>query len=298
MSDFTVSFRLLTAVPTGGTFAIAYPSGTNRGTFARGTRHSMYAIQNEYRSPAGIGVVLGATAATVTYRGATTLPAGTEVFFQFDVGAVSFREGFDVGVPLNTGIAYPMFLDLGNPIAGSANSILLSAAVTAAAPVLEGSFTGAAAVGGRVTLDVPRNVVAAWTTVAVLTVDGFDVYGRPMREVSASGTSFAGVKAFSRVTRVAFNANVTGATVGTGNALGLPIRLVGAGHVLRELQDGAVPTAGTIVPGLVHSTPSAGNTADVRGTYTPNATPNGTIAFGIIIAASDPSDFGNPQFAG
>lgn len=289
----TVRLVLASPVANGGTFTVNYPPGTNRGDFVRGVKHRMSALQNLYVAPEGLGAALGASSATVTYRGATTLPAGTEVWFEFDTGAASFREGPDSGLPPRTEVLHPVLVNLGNPVAGAANSISTTQAVAAA--TVTGALLNGTTAG---TLDVPRNVVAAWTGTAVLTVQGFDEYGMPMRESSASGTSFTGVKAFARVTRVTVSADVTGLTVGTGNVLGLPIRLIGSAHVIRESQDNAAPTAGTVVAGLAPATVSTATTADVRGTYTPNATPNGTIAYALLIATPDPKDRGNPQFAG
>lgn len=284
------------AVPTAGTFVVGYPTGFSRASFVRGTKHRMTALGTLMLAPASFTVALNAASATVTYNGATTLPAGTEIWFEFDTGAASFRDGPDAYRSPQTVPAFPVVIDLGNPVAASANAILLSAAITAAAPVT--TFTGAAAVAGAVTLDVPRNVVAAWTTTAVMTVDGFDIYGQPMRESSASGTSMTGAKAFSRITRVAVSANVTGCTVGTGTVLGLPIRLLNAANVVRETLDNATATAGTLVAGLAAGTVSTATTADVRGTYVPNSAPDGSRCYALYCLLTDPADYGNPQFAG
>ena len=186
-------------------------------------------------------------------------------------------------------------ISLGSPAAAASNNVCTSQAITAAAG---GTLNGALVSGGVATFDVPRNVVAAWTTSAVLTVTGTDVYGNVLKESSASGTSFTGKKAFKTVTSIAVSADVTGATVGTGTVLGLPVYLPSAGLVLRELEDGATATAGTIVGGLSPATVSTATTADVRGTYAPNSSPDGVKAFDLVAALTDFSFTGNPQYAG
>jgi hypothetical protein len=300
MSYKTVTLVLAAQVAPAGTFTVAYPPGTTKGTFARGTRHRMVALQNEYVSPTDFTVSLGATSATVTYNGATTLPAGTTVFFELDAGGPAGYRATPaaVGLPRRAEPLTVVTVDLGNPIAGSANGILTSTSINAATPIT--TFTGALAVNGAVTLDVPRNVVAAWTGTAVMTVTGFDEYGALVVESSASGTSFTGKKAFSRITRVAVSANVTACTVGTGNVLGLPMRLPGTAlaYVLKELEDNAVASPGTVVGGLAQGTKSTATTADVRGTYAPASTPDGNKTFALVVAVPDPNDRGNPQFAG
>jgi hypothetical protein len=65
------------------------------------------------------------------------------------------------------------------------------------------------------------------------------------------------------------------------------------GAVLGELQDGAKATAGTIVAGV--SSVATATTGDVRGTYTPNATPDASKAFQLIVALADPFDMGVSQ---
>jgi hypothetical protein len=106
-----------------------------------------------------------------------------------------------------------------------------------------------------------------------------------MSEVSASGTSFTGAKAFAKVSSITFNASVTGATAGTGVVLGLPVFLPYTGAVLKELQDGATATAGTVTAGVV--TAATTTTGDVRGTYSPNSAPNGSRTYELYVGLTD-----------
>jgi hypothetical protein len=284
------SFQTVLAAPlaTGGTLTVGYPPGTSRTTFLHGVQHALFAIGGRYFSPSSITVALNAASAVITYNGATTIPAGTTVTVQLDAGG-EYPNWAPNALDRRVKAAEPLRIDLGNPVAGAANAICLSQGVTAGVDALLNGATAG-------NLDVPRNVVAAWTTTAIATVEGFDEYGVAMTESSASGTSMTGVKAFARVTRVRFSANVTGATVGTGNVLGLPVFVPGTASLIRESQDLAAPTAGTLVGGLSAATRSTATTADVRGTYAPNATPNGTISYALLVLLEDPTHRGNPQF--
>lgn len=182
---------------------------------------------------------------------------------------------------------------LGAPAAADADGVCASQAGTAATAM---TINGALASGGVATFDKPRNVVAAWTNTATITITGTDEYGNVLVETSASGTSHTGKKAFKTITSVVPSANITGATVGTGVVLGLPVFLGGAGYILKEIMDGAAATAGTTVAGVT-ATASA-TTGDVRGTYSPNSAPNGTRIYELILALESFTFRGVAQYAG
>lgn len=289
-ADTTVS----AAVAQNGTFTVSYPAGTNSGTYFGSITHQMWVAghQKLYTSPAGFTLAFGASNITVTYKGTTPIPANTRVSLQLDLlGSDTKVVDFHPGSALRSIGFATMMVNLGAPVAGASNSIATSQALlaaTAAGATLNGTTAGV--------LDVPRNVVAAWTGTAVLTVTGIDEYGNTVVESSASGTSFTGKKAFAKVTKVVVSADVTGLTVGTGNVLGLPFALRGTGYVIKEFQDGAAPTAGTVVA-AVTSTATA-TTGDVRGTYTPDATPDASKNFQLLVLSDKPSDLGVSQFAG
>lgn len=238
---------------------------------------------------------LGMAVLTVTNSGTSTWPAGTNFIFQFDESGIA-----NIVTRNNVRLYEPVCLalvDLGSPIAGAANSIATSQAITLVGA--GATINGALAASGVADLGLTgRNVVAAWTGTAVMTVTGKDIFGNTLVESSASGTSFTGKKAFKTVTSVKVSADVTGATVGTGNVLGLPVRLPAAGNIIRELENGATITAGTTVGALASSTPSSATSADVRGTYVPNSTPDGSKGFQLICALPDPAFAGEAQFAG
>lgn len=174
------------------------------------------------------------------------------------------------------------------PILGTANSVSVSAAVLLGVSAL---FSGAAGIANYVdplsgltvsaaVFDVPRNVIAAWTGTAILTITGYDQYGQLQTEVSGSGTSFTGKKAFAAVISAVPSANVTGATVGTGNVLGLPFRIESGNLITATFNDAA--DAGTLVlPDLTQ--PATSSTGDVRGTYAAAGTLNGAKFLSILL---------------
>jgi hypothetical protein len=151
--------------------------------------------------------------------------------------------------------------------------------------------------GGVATLDVPRNVVAAWTGAAVLTVTGYDVYGARVVESSASGTSFTGLKAFKRIISASFSANVTAATIGTGVALGLPYRPVLGGFIRGRLNEDTADAGTYVPPSRVTATATTG---DVRGTYAAAGALNGanvyTVAIAVLNGPNDADAFGVAQY--
>jgi len=188
-------------------------------------------------------------------------------------------------------------LSLGAPILADADGVSASQTVTGVGTAF--LINGALASGGAVTFDVPRNVVAAWTNTAILTVTGTDLYGQAVVETSASGTSLTGVKAFKSVTSVTTNATVTSATVGSGSKLGLPYRPVLGGFIRGRANEDTADAGTYVAPSRVTAT---GTTVDVRGTYAPAATLDGTLTIEVAIAvANGPNDsdaFGVTQFAG
>lgn len=167
------------------------------------------------------------------------------------------------------------------PVVGVANLYSVSASVSlGVAAVLTGSVP-----------DVPRNVVGAWTNTAIVTVVGTDFYGRVQTEVSASGTALATKKAFKTITSITPNANITGATFGTGNVLGLPFR-IGSGYFIGAMFNDAVD-AGTFVQADI-TIPATSSTGDVRGTYAPAGTLNGAKYLSVSLIVADPvSQVGN-----
>lgn len=292
MSYDVVEVTLGGSVAADATFTVDYPSNRDAGDYQGGREHKAYSMA--YGEIAAT-YSFGTAEVTVTNKSGVTLAADTKIWVQLD------RLGRD---EVGRGLADPdkmvdasvIVINLGAPDTADADGAVASQAATAADGLATG-INGALASGGVATFDVPRNVVAAWTTTAVLTVTGTDAFGNTIVESSASGTSMTGKKAFKTITDIAVSVDVTGLTVGNGDVLGIPVFLPSAGMVLKELQDGAAATAGTLVAGVA-TNPATATTGDVRGTYDPNAACDGAKAFQLIAAIPDPTDKGVAQFAG
>jgi hypothetical protein len=167
------------------------------------------------------------------------------------------------------------------PQIGAATTVAASQSITTGTP---GLVNGSLASGGVATMDVPRNIIAAWTGTAILTVTGTDYYGQPQTESSASGTTFAGKKGFATITGISVSANVTVFTSGTGNVLALPFRVASGGISCPMFNDAV--DAGTFVPPDL-TMPATSSTGDVRGTYAPAGTLNGAKFLAILLRAVD-----------
>ena len=228
--------------------------------------------------------------ATVTNQFGRTLAGGSQVYLTLD------RAGTSGDVVQNPGVdrvrlVQLVNVDIGNPAATLANGLATSQTVTAPANV----------VLVKNTLDVPRNVIGAWTTSRVCTVRGKDEFGAAMTERSASGAVFTGKKAFASIDSISFDGNVTAATFGWGNVLGLPVFIDKVTDLIRVMTLTAIETT-TQTPGVIagdKATPTA-TTGDVRGTYLPTApiAVNGTISYTAQINAYDLYYRGRPQYAG
>lgn len=237
MSLKTITGVLAALVADAGTLVISYPSGTNRGDYLDGVDFRLVMNQAELKAPKNFTYSLGASSITITNRTGASWPAGSsyvaELQIQGGVGPVSV-DGKQIQSyrPLNVAL-----LSLGAPALNDADGVAASQSVSAGA---EFDLDGALLSNSRMIFDVPRNVVAAWTTASVLTITGKDQYGNTMVEVTASGTSHTGSKAFKEITSITSSASITGATVGTGVKIGLPVFLPAKHMVLGEVIDGAL----------------------------------------------------------
>lgn len=304
MSLKSVTSSLTADVATAGTFTIGYPAGlpgfATRGPWALGVAPKISFIDGglNLSAPNDFTCSYGATVVTVTYNGATTLKAGWRFVFQFDAPGIDFDKFFRLP-PLDR--VLPMVgvrLSLGAPVVSAVANIAAAQAVAGA-----GNLTLTAGVLASTVPDVPRNVQmvstsASDTSALKATVTGLDEYGAAMTELlSFNGTGVvAGLKAFAKITKVAISAAAVGnISMGTNTALGLPVYLPNSVLIFKELQDGALATSGTTVAGLSPNTKSTNATADVRGTYIPNATADGSKEFELVCILSDALHKGNPQ---
>lgn len=192
-----------------------------------------------------------------------------------------------LGVPLAGAEAQAVIVvNFGAVAAAVAAGIAASQTVTGAGTAFV--INGSLASGGVATFATPRNVVAAWTNTAIITITGTDQYGQAMSEVSASGTSHAGLKAFKTITSITTSATITGATAGSGDVLGLPYRPVLGGFIRGRVGEDTADAGTYVAPSRVTATTTTG---DVRGTYDPQGVPNGALVFTVAIAvANGPND--------
>lgn len=241
-----VNFSLASAVADNGTVTVGYPANRSKGSYALSdTLHKLIVNGNLYSAPQDFTLTFNANASsiTLTNKSGGSWPASALCKLQLE------RIGPDNGklALLNSTIAsgrvspvLPVVIDLGSPNVADADGYCVSQDLTSAG-VFSVSTTAAAAIAAAALAgyaDVPRNVVAAWTGTAILTITGKDEYGNTVVEKSGSGTSLTGKKAFKQITGISSSANITSLTVGTGDVLGLPVALRKAGQVLGELKDG------------------------------------------------------------
>lgn len=307
MADFyTVEGVLASAVADAGTFTFGWPSGSRLGSFRSGKNHKLLVNQTLYVASTDFTVAYtSATVITITWNGGYTLAAGSEYRVQLDVGGdtpVTLDDGSTVN---NAAVLTPLRINLGAPITPDTDGIATGFETTAGAADL--TLDGVQSAAGVATLDVPRNVTLTGTDSATdlssvtFTITGADEYGDVLVETIAgpNGTATtAGKKAFKTVTTARAGAAVAGGVnVGFGDILGLPV-FVDAVGILKEREDGASATAGTLVAGLSALTKSTATTADVRGTYDPNSACNGAKVFELDVLVADPKHLGNPQYAG
>ena len=232
----TVTTVLSSTVAQNGTFAVSYPTGRSAGDYSNAHKHVMFALGAKRTAPDDFTVSFGASSITVTHKGSTTLPVNTTVRIGFDRVGADDKDPDAVALPANVSREPLMLISLGSPATADADGVAASQSVSAGASF---SLNGALVSNGVAVFDVPRNVVAAWTTTSILTIIGTDADGATVVEKSASGTSHTGAKAFKTVTSVSSSAPITSATVGTGNVLGMPRQLPHASHILQEFENGA-----------------------------------------------------------
>lgn len=212
--------------------------------------------------------------------------------------------------PANSGLrGIPMtpllLISLGAPALGDADS-LIDAATSTELPDTETvtyTFPGTASpVDGAMSdgiLDFPRNVSIVTThgsSVVAMTIliTGLDEYGVVTSElvtVAATGTTQtdATLKTFKSITSIALiaaaDAEANTVNIGTGDVLGLPYR-IDSGEVVSIIEaDNMIPTTGTLV--FADTTdPATTTTGDVRGTYNPTQTLNGSLVTRLLVMVS------------
>jgi hypothetical protein len=137
-------------------------------------------------------------------------------------------------------------------------------------------------------VNTPRALqVNTSTSARAITISGYDYFGQSMTEtitVSVAGTPVSGKKAFYQISGATITGSATAVTIGTTDILGLPIRCIDAGYVVKIGWAGALAQdAGTFVAADM-TNPATATTGDVRGTYTPSSASNGVRRLVMTIA--------------
>ena len=195
-----------------------------------------------------------------------------------------FNRNGRTGVPC----MIPTKVNLGSPLTADADGYCASQDLTAAG-VASVNTTAAGAIAAAALAGIsatPRNVVAAWTGTAVITITGTDEFGVAMSEASASGTSFTGKKAFKTITNISVSADVTSLTVGEGQVLGLPYFLTAKSDIIQCYFNDAFDATPVQVAGVTTS-PATTTTGDVRGTVAPATLDGSEIIIWMYIQETD-----------
>lgn len=270
MSRKTVSFTFASAVATNGTFAVTYPTGYTRGDFIRGVKHRLIALQSEFESPKGITCSFGASSVTVTYKGTTTIPAGSAGIFGFDIAGPDHNyldSDWRKQNNINDRPATLRFINFGSPSATSTTALISAATGSSEMPATNASITHTFATGqGSSPIDganpdgklyPPRNIVSTVThasSVPTMTITHtfLDVNGNTAVEThttSGGGTSntITGAKAVkqmisTKITNASTTQTCTDATlnVGFGSKLGFDMPVLSASQIAMEFHNDVI----------------------------------------------------------
>jgi hypothetical protein len=247
MSFDTYQGVLSSGLAGAGTLTLAYKANRSKGNYSGAAGHKVvFGGNNAWTAPTAFQVTFGTNAAGITFTwgsGQNTIPEGTRYTIELNRAGIDDKGGLPAADTPRLIPASLVRIDLGSPNVLDTDGISASQSVSAGASFLLNGALIDDFVTGRMILDVPRNVVAAWTTTSILTITGKDEFGETMVEVSASGTSHTGKKAFKEITSVSSSASITSATVGTGDVLGLPVFVPAAANILIEAADGVVKTS-------------------------------------------------------
>jgi hypothetical protein len=137
-------------------------------------------------------------------------------------------------------------------------------------------------------LNTPRALqVNCSTTARAFTVTGYDYFGQLMSEVitvATAGTAVSGKKAFYQISGVTIAGSATACVVGTTDTLGLPVRLIDAGYVVKVgWNNTLLQNAGTLTVADM-TNPATTTTGDVRGTFLPSSAADGVKRLVMTIA--------------
>lgn len=307
-----MSFTILTTTPSAavaaaGTIAFTLPNAALAGAIKLEGNHVLYAegLQASFAFPADFTLAYSGATVTVTYNGGTSIPANTVVKLQLEFpGENNYLTPLisdsvkDALGNVRAVVARPVRVLVGYPLAAAATQVIgtQALATTTLFPL---------AASANNTLDVPRTLAvksSTTDTTQTITVRGTDEFGVAISEAFALNgtTAIVGKKAFKTVVSLQSDITLAGTiSVGTNaGGFGLPFFVPGGAtsiaYALKEIVDGAVPTAGTITGGDL--TKASNTTKDVRGVWIPNTAADGAKVFEVVIMASDITFKGVPQF--
>lgn len=265
-----IDITLASAVATNGTFDVAYPTGFGKGNYALGKNHKFVAQGALFNAPKDFTVSFGATAATITYLGATTLAAGAAVKVQLDIQGEDQPPLFQ---RLPTGAVeqlHSFLLNLGSPklavttafINGATSTELPNATTIAYTSATYGTSPVDGTYSATFKPDVPRNLTLTVTHGSSIVamearVEGTDWFDREVYEVlavTATGTSktATGVKTFKTITSVTFysagDATANTASLGFGSKIGLPVHVGSVTNVIGVIENGVAIDGGLLAP--------------------------------------------------
>jgi len=137
-------------------------------------------------------------------------------------------------------------------------------------------------------LNTPRALqVNCSTTARAFTVTGYDYYGQAISEVitvATAGTAVSGKKAFYQISSATIAGSATACVVGTTDTIGLPIRVIDAGYVVKVgWNNTLLQNAGTLTVADM-TNPATTTTGDVRGTFLPSTAADGVKRLVMTIA--------------
>jgi hypothetical protein len=227
--------------------------------------------------PRGV-VVTTSTAAASTLSGVAITGTAGQISFTSQAGLVTGQRltisGTLGGTGTITGYTNPTTYVL---TAVTATSATLTTTAGAAVVTTAGTPTGL-----TYTLGVAPVTV---------TVTGIDYYGQAMSEAitssAAVSTAVSGLKAFYIITSVTVSgATGTALTVGTTDALGIPLRVTDGGYICHVGWNGSftIDSGSLVVAATATATTTTG---DVRGTFDPSSAADGIkrLVVGIMLPA-------------
>jgi hypothetical protein len=283
-------------VPHNGTFQVSYPPGVSAGMFSLSDGdHVLFADGAEYRAKEDkIAVSIGASAATVTWKGNRTLEAGTEVVLGLQVMTEprdhQMIKGLTRSLPVS--FLYTVQVHYGPVFAGGTSQVASGQTLGGAGFL---TLSGSKVSGGVARSDVPRQVTLTSTgnlSGVTFTVRGKDVRGRkvtaqlagPNNNTVATGKTFVEVESI-----YASGAVGTAVSAGFSNSLGLPFFVPNANYKIVGMVDGVSETI-TVIPG--HIGAATATSGDPCGRIDFTSAPDGSKVFEAILLTPNVEEAG------